>query len=801
MKEEFEVPFSNLHEDIVDVPEVLPLMAIRDIVLFPSTVTPLFVGRPKSLKAVEEALSKDKFIVLTTQKVSKIEDPSEKDLYQIGTIALILKIVNLSENRLKVVVQVLSRVKIKEFLQTTPFFKVKIEPCKEIEPEVITPEVEALMRTVKENLEKLLALKGVLNPELSAALQEIEEPGRLSDLITVYLKLKVKTAQNLLETLDPVKRLKKVSRILMEEIEITTLQHKIQTEAQEEIGRSQREYFLREQLRAIKRELGEFEDIESEIEELEKKIKKAKMPKEVEKEAFKQLRRLEIMHPDSSEAAVIRNYLEWLIELPWNRSTKDNLDLQRVKKVLDEDHYDLEKVKERLLEFLAVKKINPKAKGAILCFVGPPGVGKTSLGRSIARAMGRKFVRVSLGGVRDEAEIRGHRRTYVGALPGRIIQGIRQAGVNNPVFLLDEIDKLCSDFHGDPAAALLEVLDPEQNKDFVDHFLDVPFDLSKVLFIATANITDPIPRVLLDRMEVIHLSGYTFKEKLEIAKRHLIPKLLKEHGLARRRIKFPDEVILKIIEEYTSESGVRELERKLAAICRKIARKIAEGEKGPFKITVENLSEYLGPPEYVEELTQEKDEVGVATGLAWTPYGGEVLYVEALVMPGKGKLVLTGQLGDVMKESAQAAISYIRAKHKEFNIEPEFASKYDIHIHVPSGAIPKDGPSAGITIATAVVSALTKIPVSKDYAMTGELTLRGKVLPVGGIKEKALAALRKGIPKVIIPHKNLKDLEEIPKDLREKIEFIPVNNIDEVLKLVLKKEGEEKKNAKKEKIS
>ncbi|MCD6490043.1 MAG: endopeptidase La [Thermodesulfobacterium sp.] len=787
MKEEFELQLPEISEgETIDVPEELPLMAIRDIVLFPSMVVPLFVGRPKSLKAIEEALNKNKLIVLSTQKNSRIENPKPEHLYKFGTIGLIIKTLNISEDRLRVVVQVLSRVEIKKFLQTDPYFKVKIEPCKEFEPEIITSEIEALMRSVKENIEKLLSLKGNLNSEISTAIQSIEEPGRLADLITAYLKLKVKTAQNLLGTLDGVERLKKVSEILIQEIEITTLQNKIQAEAQEEIGRSQREYFLREQLRAIKRELGEVEDIENEIEELKRKIKKAKMPKNVEKEALKQLSRLEYMHPDSSEAAVIRNYLEWLIELPWNKSTKDNLNLKHVKKILDKDHYNLEKVKDRILEFLAVKKINPKAKGAIICFVGPPGVGKTSLGKSIATALGRKFVRVSLGGVRDEAEIRGHRRTYVGALPGRIIQGIKQAGTNNPVFMLDEIDKLCTDFHGDPAAALLEVLDPEQNKEFVDHFLDVPFDLSKVLFIATANMTEPIPKVLLDRMEVIYISGYTFKEKLEIAKRHLLPKLLKEHGLTKKDINIPDEVILKIIEEYTSESGVRELERKLAAICRKITRKLAEGEKGPFKITEENFVEYLGPPEYVEELKQEKDEVGVATGLAWTPYGGEILYVEAVIMPGKGNLILTGHLGDIMKESAQAALSYIRSKYKELKIDPKFYTKYDIHVHVPSGAIPKDGPSAGITIAIAIISALTNKPVSKDYAMTGEITLRGKILPVGGIKEKCLAALRKGIKKVLLPYKNQKDLEEIPKELRDQIEFIFVSHLDEVIKLVLK---------------
>lgn len=787
MSQEIEFNLSELQEgEIIDVPEVLPLMAIRDMVLFPSMVVPLFVGRPKSLQAIEEARSKDNLIVLVTQKNSRLENPKEKDLYPVGTIALILKTINLTENRKKVIVQVLTRVEIKEFIKTEPYFEVRIEPCREREPEVITPEIEALMRSVKENTEKLLNLKGLLNPEISHVIQSVEEPGRLADLVTAYLKLKVSTAQDLLETLDGVERLKKISKILLQEIEITTLQNKIQSEAQEEMGRSQREYFLRQQLRAIKRELGEEEDIESEIEELKKKIKKAKMPKKVEEEALRQLKRLELMHPESAEAAVIRNYLEWLIELPWSKSTKDNLDLKHVKKILDEDHYDLEKIKERLLEFLAVKKINPKAKGAIICFVGPPGVGKTSLGKSIARALGRKFVRVALGGVRDEAEIRGHRRTYVGALPGRIIQGIKQAGVNNPVFLLDEIDKLCISFQGDPAAALLEVLDPEQNKEFVDHYLDVPFDLSNVLFIATANMVEPIPRVLLDRMEVIYLSGYTFKEKLEIAKRHLIPKLIKEHGLKKKDFQLSDEVILKVIEEYTSESGVRELERKLAALCRKIARKIAEGEKGPFEITPDNLHEYLGPPEFIEDLRLTQDEVGVATGLAWTPYGGEVLYVEAVVMPGKGQLILTGSLGDVMKESAQAALSYIRSRHEELGLDPKFYTKFDFHIHVPAGAIPKDGPSAGVTMAIALISALTKRPVSKDYAMTGEITLRGRVLPVGGIKEKALAALRKGVTNVIIPKQNEKDLQEIPEDLRSQLNFIKISHLDEIRKLVLK---------------
>ncbi len=509
------------------------------------------------------------------------------------------------------------------------------------------------------------------------------------------------------------------------------------------------------------------------------------MPKDVEEEALKQLRRLEMMHPDAAEAAIIRTYLEWLVELPWRRQTKDKLDLKEARRILDEDHYDLEKVKERILEYLAVRKLNPRAKGPILCFVGPPGVGKTSLGRSIARALGRKFVRISLGGVRDEAEIRGHRRTYIGALPGRIIQGLKQAGTRNPVFMIDEVDKLCADFQGDPAAALLEVLDPEQNHAFVDHYLGLPFDLSRVMFIATANMTDPIPPALKDRMEIIYLSGYTAEEKLVIAKKYLLPRQLEEHGLNFKVLHLSDDTILRIINEYTEEAGLRELERKLAAICRKVARRIAEGEKGPFLVTKRNLAKYLGPPKYVPELEQEIDEVGVATGLAWTQYGGEVLYVEALVMEGKGNLILTGQLGEVMRESAQAALSYTRSRAKALGLKPQFYEKYDVHIHVPAGAIPKDGPSAGVTMAVAMISALTKVPVSKDIAMTGEITLRGRVLPVGGIKEKALAALRKGITKVIIPEKNVKDLEEIPKSMRRKIEFLPVRHMDQILEKAL----------------
>ncbi len=785
-----EVSFSSpelMEGESIEVPEVLPLMAIRDIVLFPGMVIPLFVGRERSLAAVSAALEGEKLLALVTQKDPMDEDPSPERLYRVGVVGLIIRTFKLPEDRLKVLVQVLARAEIEEFLQIDPFFRVRILPVGEREPESLSVETEALMRSVREVAEKVLALRGLLNPDISSLLASVEEPGRLSDLIAAHVRFRISEAQDLLETYDGLERLKKLYRCLQREFEIASLQAKIQTEAQEEMARSQREYFLREQLRAIKRELGETDELEAEIEELREKIKKARMPREVEKEALKQLSRLEMMHPDTAEATVIRTYLDWLIELPWKKSTRDRLDLKEAKRILDEDHYDLEKIKERLLEYLAVKKLNPEAKGPILCFVGPPGVGKTSLGRSIARALGRKFVRVSLGGVRDEAEIRGHRRTYVGALPGRIIQGIKQAGVNNPVFMIDEVDKLCSDFQGDPSAALLEVLDPEQNREFVDHYLGVPFDLSRVMFIATANMTDPIPPALLDRMEVIYLSGYTPEEKLVIARRYLLPRQLKEHGLAEGVLLLSDRTIFRVISEYTSEAGVRELERKLAALCRKVARKLAEGERGPFRITPANLHRYLGPPEYVEELSQEEDEVGVATGLAWTPYGGEVLYIEVTVMEGKGNLILTGQLGEVMKESAQAALSYIRTRARELGISAKFYEKYDLHIHIPSGAIPKDGPSAGVTMAVAMISALSGRPVRKDVAMTGEITLRGRILPVGGIKEKSLAALRKGIRKVLIPEKNLKDLEDIPPELRRKIEFVPVRHLDEVLSETLLK--------------
>ncbi len=773
-------------EESIEIPEELPLMAVRDVVIFPSMIIPLFVGREASISAVNEAIAENnRLIALVSQKDGTEEEPSPEDLYSVGVVAIIMRTLKLPDGRLKILIQAITRAQIKEFIQTSPHFRVKLEPVREEEPTEVSVEIEALMRNVRENAEKIFSLKGMLTPEISSLLEGVEEPGRLADIVVSNLRLRLSEAQKILETFDPIERLRLVNEVVTRELEVSAMQAKIQSEAKEEMTKTQREYFLREQLRAIKKELGEIDEHAQEIEEFREKILKARMPKEVEAEALKQLRRLELMHPDSAEASVVRTYLEWLVELPWRRSTRDKLDLKAAKRILDEDHYNLEKVKERILEFLAVRKLSKTTKGPIICFVGPPGVGKTSLGRSIARAMGRKFIRISLGGVRDEAEIRGHRRTYIGALPGRIIQGLKTAGTNNPVFMIDEIDKLYADFQGDPSAALLEVLDPEQNSAFVDHYLGVPFDLSRVMFIATANMVDTIPPALRDRMEIIYISGYTAEEKLIIARKYLLPRQAKEHGLSPRILAISDETILKIIEEYTEEAGLRELERQLAALYRKVARRIAEGQKGPFRISRTNLHKYLGPPRYIPELEQEEDEIGVATGLAWTQYGGEVLYVEASVMVGKGNLILTGQLGEVMKESAQAALSYTRTRAQRLGIDPEFYDKYDIHVHVPAGAIPKDGPSAGVTMAIAMISALTETPVSKDIAMTGEITLRGRVLPVGGIKEKALAALRKKIHRVIIPEKNLKDLEEIPRQMRRRIEFIPVRHVDQILELTL----------------
>jgi ATP-dependent Lon protease len=771
----------------IEIPDNLPVLPVRDIVVFPYMILPLFVGREMSIKAIEYSLSANRMVLLLTQKDLNIETPTTKELYSIGTVAVIMRMLKLPDGRVKILVQGLSKARALTYLQTEPFFKANIEKITDQKPPTLTIEDEAQIRTAREQLEKIVSLGKTILPDIMGVVEGIEDPGRLADLIASNLGLKTEQAQEVLEIIDPIYRLKRVSEILGREIELLTVQHKIQSEARGEIDKTQREYFLREQLKAIQKELGEIDERAEEIKEFRKKIEDAKMPEKVMKEAEKQLKRLEKMHPDSAESATVRTYLDWMVELPWSTSTKDNLDIKAGEKVLNEDHYDLEKVKERILEYLSVRKLKEKMKGPIICFIGPPGVGKTSLGKSIARALGREFIRMSLGGVRDEAEIRGHRRTYVGALPGRIIQGIKTAGTNNPLFMLDEIDKIGMDFRGDPSSALLEVLDPEQNYSFADHYLAVPFDLSRVMFITTGNLVDTIPGPLRDRMEIIYLSGYTTEEKLGIAKNFLIPKQLEEHGLSSKVLKITDPGLFNIISQYTREAGVRNLEREIANLCRKVAKKIAEGKDKIFVINAQNLHRYLGVPKFLPEEEMEKDEVGVSTGLAWTEAGGDIIYVEATTMKGKGNLTLTGQLGDVMKESAHAALSYVRSRSKKLGINDDIFSKTDLHIHVPAGAIPKDGPSAGITMATAIASALTGQPVNKNIAMTGEVTLRGRVLPIGGLKEKTLAAKRMGIKKIIIPRRNKKDLEDIPKYIKKDMEFVFAETVDDVLEVALKK--------------
>jgi len=770
----------------IDIPDQLPLMAVRDIVIYPSMIVPLFVGRGASVAAVNEAMATNKLIFLVTQKDSAEEEPGKDGLYRVGVVAVVMRALQLPDGRLKILAQAIMKAKILSFVQEKPFITVKLKPLPEIPPKGTSVELEALIRNVREQAEKLFGLKGVLNPELSGILNEIDDPGRLADMIASNMRFGLADAQRLLELVDPLERLKVLNDLLSRELEISFVQAKIQSEAKEEMNRTQREYFLREQLRAIKKELGELDEKEDELEELREGVLEAKMPPDVYEEAMKQIDRLEAMHPDSGETSMVRTYIEWLIDLPWSISTRDKMDVAYARRVLDEEHYDLEKIKERILEYIAVRKLNRQAKGPILCFLGPPGVGKTSLGRSIAKAIGRKFVRISLGGVRDEAEIRGHRRTYLGAMPGRIIQGLKRAGTNNPVFMMDEVDKIGTDFRGDPASALLEALDPEQNNSFVDHYIDLPFDLSKVIFILTANATDTIPSPLLDRLEVIELSGYTTEEKKQIAMRYLIPKQTKEHGIKPDQMEITEPALTAVITDYTREAGVRELERQIGAICRKVAKRLAEGQEGPFKVTPKNLQRYLGVARYQPELAMEEDEIGVSTGLAWTPYGGEVLRIEAALVKGKGNVVITGLLGEVMKESCQAALSYTKSILEKLGIDPKFFEEKDLHVHVPSGAVPKDGPSAGITLTAAIISAALGKAVRKNVAMTGEITLRGRVLPIGGLKEKALAALRYGIETVIIPDQNLKDLEELPAYLKRSIHFVPVKHMNEVLPLVFK---------------
>lgn len=766
-----------------EIPNELPMMAVRDVVVFNYMIIPLFVGRPASISAINDAMMKDKLLLLVTQKDATIDEPGADDIYRVGMVSMVMRTLKLPDGRLKVLVQAISKVKIDEVVQSDPHFLAKITVVKDTEMDAISVEVEALMRTVRENTEKILLLKGIMSSDLMVILNNIEEPGRLADLVISNLRLKTHDSQEVLETFDSVERLQKVSDFLRKELEVSTVQAKIESLAKEEMTKSQREYYLREQMHALKKELGDVDDRSEEIEEIRSKLAKVRMSKEVREEGAKQLKRYEMMHPDASEASIVRTYLDWLVEVPWLKGSADKLNLKEASKVLDQDHYGLEKIKERILEFLAVRKLNKTTKGPILCFVGPPGVGKTSLGQSIARAMGRKFYRLSLGGMHDEAEIRGHRRTYIGAMPGRIIQGLKNAGTNNPVFMMDEVDKVGSDYRGDPSSALLEVLDPEQNSTFTDHYLNLPYDLSKVLFIVTANMTDTIPTPLLDRMEIIRLSGYTLEEKLAIAKRYLLSRQIKANGIKAKHIQLSDSLLTMIISQYTREAGLRNLEREIGKVCRKVARKVAEGGKGPYVISERTLAKYLGPPRYLPETEMEKiDQPGLATGLAWTEVGGELLTIEVSIMKGKGAITMTGQLGEVMKESAQAALSYCRTKLDVLKLGDSYFDEIDIHIHVPAGAIPKDGPSAGVTMATALYSAMSGKKVRQDIAMTGEITLRGRVLPIGGLKEKALAALRAGITTIFIPDENKKDLVEIPKDIRDKINFIPVKNMDKILK-------------------
>ncbi|MBW2313879.1 MAG: endopeptidase La [Deltaproteobacteria bacterium] len=768
---------------VADIPSELPVLPLREFVVFPYMVLPLFLFREESIAAVEDALAGDRLILLAAQRDPEVEDPAPEDLYRVGTVAMVMRILRLPDGRVKALVQGLSKAQIQAFVEGDAVRWARVRPLPEPEEQDFTVETEALMRAVRVRVEELLPFKN-LPPEVMTITANVDDPGRLADLVASNLRLRLGDAQTILETLDPMDRLAKVDDLLRRELDVTTMQAELQSQVKDEMSRGQREVFLREQLRAIQAELGEGDARGDEILEYQTKLEEAGMPGEALEESMRQLRRLERMHPDGPEAQVARTYLDWMAELPWACVSPDQLDLVLAREILDADHAHLDKIKDRILEFLGVRKLRQDSRGPILCFVGPPGVGKTSLGRSIARSMGREFVRVSLGGVRDEAEVRGHRRTYVGALPGRIIQGVKQAGTRNPVFMLDEIDKLGADYRGDPSSSLLEVLDPEQNSNFSDHYLNVAFDLSSAFFIATANQLDPIPGPLRDRMEIVRLSGYTPEEKTEIAKSYLIPRQTEEAGLPDDRIHWSEPALVRIVTEYTAEAGVRNLERQVATVCRKIARRTAEGDESQLKLTRKNLATFLGPAPYVQETIIAEPQVGVATGLAWTEAGGDVLSIEAAMTKGKG-IVLTGQLGDVMKESGHAALTWVRAQATELGIEDKVLGDHQIHVHVPAGAIPKDGPSAGVTMATAITSLATGVAIRSDVAMTGEVTLSGRVLPVGGVREKALAALRNGIHTVILPKKNLDDLEELPREAKRKLTFIPVAHMTEVLKVAL----------------
>jgi ATP-dependent Lon protease len=775
----------------MNIPPELPVLPLRDIVIYPFMIVPLFVSRDKSIRAVDEALSKNRMILLVSQKDLDKEEPTQEDLYKVGTVAVIMRMLKLPDGRIRILIQGLSRARVESVLTGNDYVKASLVPIPEPLPPTNSLEIEALVRNVRSLMERAANLGKNISPEVLAIIANLDDAGRLADLSASNLELKVEDAQSVLDIFDPVLRLRRVNDLLSKEIDVLTVQQEINTQARADIDRSQREYFLRQQLKAIQSELGEGNELFEEIEQYRDKILKAKMPQPAEEESLRQLKKLERMHPDTAETATLRNWLDIMTDLPWSKSSKDNLNLKKAERILDEDHYGLERVKERIVEALAIRKLREKPKGSILCLVGPPGVGKTSLGRSIARALNRKFVRLSLGGLHDEAEIRGHRRTYVGAMPGRIIQAIQQAETINPLIMLDEIDKVGADFRGDPSSALLEVLDPEQNSTFRDNYLNVTFDLSNVMFMTTANVLDTIQPALRDRMEIISLSGYTEEEKLEIARRHLLPKQIEENGLDKADVKFDRKALQRVIGEYTQEAGLRQLEREIGKICRKIARKKAEleGEFEEVKVMANNVKDYLRAPKIFPEVALKKDEIGTVTGLAWTAVGGDILFIEALKTKGKGKLQLTGQLGDVMQESAQAAFSFAKARAGELGIEDDAFEKYDIHIHLPEGAIPKDGPSAGITLATAIVSVLAQRPVRKEVAMTGEITLRGNVLPIGGVKEKLLAARRAHIKTVILPAPNRRDLEDLPQEVLEDLTFIFVENVREVFREALREKA------------
>ncbi len=780
--------------------ERLSVLPLRGVLVFPNMVLHLDVGRERSISALERAMMKDNRILLLTQKDAKVDEPTKEDLYAVGTVANIKQMLKLPGGTIRVLVEGLNRAELKELFSDELFLEAEVEIIEDDSKK--TPEIEAQMRSVLYQFEEYIKLSRKVPPETLTTVSDIEEPGRFADVIASHLSMKILQKQEMLEAIDPKKRLEKLGEIMGREMEILEIERKINLRVRKQMEKTQKEYYLREQMKAIQKELGEKDERMAEAEEYREKIAEAKLPEEVEEKALKEVERLEKMPPAAAEGIVIRTYLDWLLELPWSLETEDRLDLDMAEQILDEDHYGLLKVKERIIEYLAVRQLAEKLKGPILCLIGPPGVGKTSLAKSVARALERNFVRISLGGVRDEAEVRGHRRTYIGALPGRIIQGMRQAKSKNPVFLMDEVDKMSTDFRGDPSAALLEVLDPEQNNSFSDHYIEVPFDLSQVMFITTGNTSYNIPQPLLDRMELIHIPGYTEEDKVEIARQYLIPKQLKEHGLSEENLELSEGAVRRIIREYTREAGVRNLERSISAICRKVAREVVKDRDREVKLTKQNLQKYLGIPRFRYGSAEKDDEIGVATGLAWTESGGDLLSIEITLMKGKGKMTLTGQLGDIMQESAKAAMSYIRSRADELGLDEDFYEDVDIHIHVPEGAIPKDGPSAGIAIATALASAFTRTAVRKDVTMTGEITLRGRVLPVGGVKEKMLAAHRAGIKHMLMPAENRRDLSDIPQNVRRKVEVKLVEHMDEVLDMaLLKMPKDQKEHKKKEKTS